>query len=246
MTATPSSRGDTPQAHESIGQKYGDDSEAWQGRATRPLTGWEKVSAGMGLSDKSGNTDLSDPKTLDAWLKLGLGGANLLNSIFGRRNVNQLSARDLQAQVASPSNNWSPLQQSWANNYFGAPVNVNRDRLHASEMRSPITPSRRYAEGGEVEGALAQLMQQGQPEQAFSGYVNGDDGGQADTVSANLSHGEYVFDADTVSALGDGNNARGAEILDEARRRIRAQKRAASPDEIPPAAAPFEDYLGAE
>ena len=43
-----------------------------------------------------------------------------------------------------------------------------------------------------------------------------------------LSDGEYVMDAETVSALGDGSNDAGAKRLDEMRERLRAHKRGAA------------------
>lgn len=73
--------------------------------------------------------------------------------------------------------------------------------------------------------------------------VRGPGDGQSDDIPAMLSDGEYVFDADTVAALGDGSTAAGAKRLDEMRRRIRAHKRAAPTSSIPPKARPPEGYL---
>ena len=84
-----------------------------------------------------------------------------------------------------------------------------------------------YADGGEV-GALTAAA-------PFVGYVEGDTPGQADLIDAKLAAGEYVFDADTVAALGDGNNAAGARALDQMREEIRSMKRGAPAGEIPPA-----------
>lgn len=75
------------------------------------------------------------------------------------------------------------------------------------------------------------------------GYVEGGGAGQDDDVPANLSAGEYVFDADLVSALGDGNNAAGAKILDEFREKVRKHKRSALPHKIPPKSKPVEQYM---
>lgn len=95
-------------------------------------------------------------------------------------------------------------------------------------------PATGFAEGGDVmpaddagPGALSQSA-------PFVGYVEGTDGGQSDLIDAKLSPGEYVWDADSVSAIGDGNNAAGAARLDQMREEIRAHKRSAPPDEIPP------------
>ena len=77
-------------------------------------------------------------------------------------------------------------------------------------------------------------------------YVSGGSPGQSDKVPAMLSDGEYVWDADTVSALGDGNNAAGAAALDKARERIRAHKRSAPVNKIPPKARAPLSYIKKE
>ena len=58
-----------------------------------------------------------------------------------------------------------------------------------------------------------------------------------------LADGEYVFDADTVSAIGDGSSKAGAAALDKMREEIRKHKRSASIDKIPPKAKSPLDYL---
>lgn len=70
----------------------------------------------------------------------------------------------------------------------------------------------------------------------LAGYVKGGQTGQSDKVPAMLSSGEYVIDADVVSALGDGNNSAGAKKLDQMRQNLRAEKRSAPSSEIPPKA----------
>jgi hypothetical protein len=91
--------------------------------------------------------------------------------------------------------------------------------------------------GGYAEGGSPLML-------ASAGYVAGPSGGQEDKVNARLSDGEYVMDADTVSALGDGNNDAGAAKLDVMRQRLRAHKRSAPATKIPPKAKPPEAYLG--
>lgn len=76
-----------------------------------------------------------------------------------------------------------------------------------------------------------------------SSHVQGRDPGQSDLVDARLSPGEYVMDADVVSALGDGNNDAGAQRLDEMREAIRRHKRSAGPESIPPKALSPLEYL---
>jgi hypothetical protein len=73
-------------------------------------------------------------------------------------------------------------------------------------------------------------------------YLSGDTGGQDDLIDAKLSDGEYVFDASTVSDLGDGNNAAGARKLDAFRENIRRHKRGGKVN-LPPKAKFLESYL---
>ena len=120
----------------------------------------------------------------------------------------------------------------------GLPSNAVQPYQFNSTVTNPIViPPKKFAEGGEVgDGALTQA-------QPFTGYVQGDSGGQADLIDAKLSAGEYVFDADTVASLGDGNNAAGAAKLDQLREELRAQKRAAPNGEIPPQAQGALSYM---
>jgi hypothetical protein len=62
-------------------------------------------------------------------------------------------------------------------------------------------------------------------------------------VPAKIADGEYVFPASFVTALGRGDNKRGAEILDGLREKLRAHKRAAPLNKIPPKAKSPLDYI---
>lgn len=73
-------------------------------------------------------------------------------------------------------------------------------------------------------------------------YVEGDDGGQDDTVNARLSPGEWVADAAFVSAVGDGNSKAGAKRLYEMRERVMREKGArVTPPKLKK---PLERYAG--
>ena len=76
------------------------------------------------------------------------------------------------------------------------------------------------------------------------GAVRGPGGGQDDIVDARMAPGEYVFDADTVAALGDGSSEEGARRLDAWRKHLREHKRSAPSSKIPPKALPAPHYLG--
>lgn len=75
---------------------------------------------------------------------------------------------------------------------------------------------------------------------ARGGYVPGATGGQDDKIPAWLSDGEYVMDANTVSALGDGNNTAGAKRLDAFRKKLLKHK---GMKKMPPKTKPLEQYL---
>ena len=114
-------------------------------------------------------------------------------------------------------------------------------------------------EGGEVEGLhpdlINILMKRGvtftpgpedrlyarHPTRGFA--VGGAGTGQSDDIPTMLSDGEYVIDADTVAALGDGSSKAGALALDKMREEIRKHKRSAPTDKIPPKAKSPLEYL---
>ncbi len=102
-----------------------------------------------------------------------------------------------------------PEQTFFNNNRlsFGQP-----NMARGGALRTAIEGGKYRAAGG---GALGQFSTGG-----GQNYVNGGTGGQDDDVDAKLSNGEYVFDAGSVSRLGDGNNEAGAKKLDEMRRAI--------------------------
>jgi hypothetical protein len=88
-----------------------------------------------------------------------------------------------------------------------------------------------YAAGGGVEGHNPKFIT------GKTGYyVRGEGDGQSDSIPAMLADGEYVFDADTVAALGNGSNEAGARVLDKMRENLRKHKRSAKHGEIPPPA----------
>ena len=64
--------------------------------------------------------------------------------------------------------------------------------------------------------------------------VHGAGDGQSDDIPAMLADGEYVIDAETVAQIGNGSTKAGAQALDKFRENIRAHKRSAPVNKIPP------------
>jgi hypothetical protein len=62
-------------------------------------------------------------------------------------------------------------------------------------------------------------------------------------IAAKIADGEYVFPSAFVTAIGGGDNKRGAKILDTMRAELREHKRAAPTSKIPPKAKSPLDYL---
>jgi hypothetical protein len=105
----------------------------------------------------------------------------------------------------------------------------------------PSLPGGMMAEGGQAEdgGGDGEHI----PEfitGATGHYVRGRGDGQSDDIPAMLADGEYVFDASTVSTLGNGSSDAGAKLLDAFRESLRDHTRSAPADKIPPKASPLE------
>jgi hypothetical protein len=84
------------------------------------------------------------------------------------------------------------------------------------DNRLPDVPG--MAEGGQM-GALGTVAAR-KP----SRYVDGPGTGRSDDIPARVARGEYIFDAEIVSMLGDGSSEAGAQKLDEFRENIRRHK----------------------
>lgn len=107
--------------------------------------------------------------------------------------------------------------------------------------------------GGMKRGGLSQAhtmhshhtnpIVQGRIDFRHGSSVNGAGDGQSDDIPAMLADGEYVIDADTVAQLGNGSNKAGAKILDKFREEIRAHKRSAPVNKIPPKSKSALAYL---
>lgn len=161
---------------------------------------------------------------------LGVGGLGAFTSYLDARQRNKLMRQQLASQEARRAA--LDAEKSKYNN----PVDY---RLALQRVSSPVE-----------QGGMAQYFSNnalsantGVPRMASGGFLEGHTSGQDDKVPALLSDGEYVIDADVVSALGDGNNAAGAKKLDSMREAVRSHKRSTPADKIPPKAKQPLAYL---
>lgn len=114
-------------------------------------------------------------------------------------------------------------------------IGIGALRGMASRMAAPPMPGlRQLRPATKRRGPLSTMMGMA---------TGGTPGGQDDVVPAMLAPGEYVFDAETVAALGDGSNEAGAAKLDAMRVKIRSHKRRGPLSKIPPRAKAPEQYL---
>lgn len=181
--------------------------------------------------------------------KLGIGALGALASAYGanrqNKNYKQAVQEALAAKAAARAQHMTDTAPMRVTNQRAAAPSwgANQRRAFSGNSLAAMTPrssgTMYAAEGGGVSGhgGLCQACA------ARQNYVEGGTAGQDDKIPAMLSDGEYIVDADVVSALGDGNNAAGAKKLDKMRVGIRTHKRSASPNKIPPKAKKPEAYL---
>lgn len=101
------------------------------------------------------------------------------------------------------------------------------------------------AHGGDLHHADNAPIVAGRKDYRAGSAVTGPGDGQSDDIPAMLADGEYVFDADTVAQLGNGSTKAGAKVLDRFREELRAHKRSAPVNKIPPPAKSPLAYLAA-
>lgn len=106
-----------------------------------------------------------------------------------------------------------------------------------------MTSSQNMAQGGMAQGGLHVPTVEGRHDYRAGSRVMGEGDGQSDDIPAMLADGEYVFDADTVAQLGNGSSKAGSDMLDKFREEIRAHKRSAPVNKIPPASKSPLQYL---
>jgi len=123
---------------------------------------------------------------------------------------------------------------------------ANQGQSFAPTYQAATAPKTKYATGGSVQskGGLLHLAEQlASMMSQQKGLIGGNGGGQDDIVNIKAAPGEYVMDAEIVSALGDGNNEEGARKLDEMRLNVRKHKRTGGLSSIPPKAKKAEQYV---
>lgn len=227
-----------------------------QKEADKDLGFFEGLGKGMGAYQFNPDTgeyefDYSAPGTMPRMLNI-LGDLGMLYMLSQGNRPGERKPKEMKddADPAFQENtNWNPQQQQQYD-YWSNIAPSPRRNITLMDPSSSISPSVGYARGGLASVSRPQgptVRNQGALRfmDGGSNHVSGDTGGQDDLIDAALSDGEYVLDADIVSALGDGNNARGAKVLDAMREEIRRHKRGAPANKIPPKAKSPLEYVSA-
>lgn len=156
-----------------------------------------------------------------------------------------MAGLDSKSATRSALGSTSALSQPTQISYVGPGLNSSNQLTYAAprSIADATQGSLNMKEGGL---ATALYATGGATRGAHVGPVAGKGGGQDDLIPARLADGEYVFDADVVSALGDGSNKEGARKLDDFRKKLREHKRSASNSTIPPKAKSINSYLGSK
>lgn len=102
--------------------------------------------------------------------------------------------------------------------YAGAPFTSTQQRMPLNPTATPYAEARYFANGGPIDPTATMDQVTG-----GGGFIQGESGGRADRVPIMASPNEYVIDAMTMSALGEGNALAGAKIMDTLVKNIRKQ-----------------------
>jgi len=192
------------------------------------------------------------PTPKESWLGGTGRQATFKNPLLVAAMMEEIRRKDEEAQKAADDGYYSYGDISSIDDILGlnqAPAEPQNNSLQSALMAEDKTlPA--YRKGGAVMKSALMAATGGSIEDrrhpeydgttpvfktgGKSNHVQGPGDGQSDDIPAMLADGEFVFDADTVSQLGNGSNKAGAAVLDAMREALRAHKRSAPIGKIPP------------
>lgn len=199
------------------------------GAAPAASDGWGSGTSALGQSAGAAGSQAAGATSLAKYLPATISALGAIGSLLNRPQTPSVQMppgfnapwnptgylnRSFNSNVMPASGNWQtygegPEQSFYNNNQVTFPNTGWPPPPPGHAQGGAIS---RYADGGQFVPAQGDF------------YVGGSAGGQDDTQPARLSDGEVVFDAGTVSAIGDGNNAAGARRLLAMRKQIAQDK----------------------
>ncbi len=153
----------------------------------------------------------------------GLSANNLMPILAGGAALMSALGGAQQPQVQQAVQTLSPAQQEFINR---PSVNWDWERMQRDAAANNLTLDQYMARNwNRITAGEYNVQQRAQGGlSVLSRFVRGGGTGRSDEISAKLSDGEYVIDAETVAMLGDGSSSAGAKRLDEMRENIRRHK----------------------
>ena len=170
-------------------------------------------------------TSMSTPGFTGAGSGFGLNANTAMKALM---LSNMLGGSGAPPEAQNAVKSMSPEQQE----YFNRPsISWDWGRMQKDAAASNKSLSQFMSENwNQVAGGTynspqpVQKLARGGPLTQVANLARGSGSGRADTIDARLSDGEYVFDAESVSMLGDGSTQEGAKRLDNMRAQLRAHK----------------------
>jgi hypothetical protein len=192
------------------------------------------------MAPQASQTHYTFGKPVDVYATLGLRDAPVASPVDQPQPVAPQQGQQPQGQQGQPP--------------VGMPMGLQKPPLQqmGTPQAMPPQPSAGIPQGVPPAGAmrkggLPHVSNVPQVDGRFDfrngSAVHGEGDGQSDDIPAMLADGEYVIDAETVAQIGNGSTKAGAQALDRFRENIRAHKRSAPLNKIPPKTKVLTSYL---
>jgi hypothetical protein len=180
----------------------------------------------------------------DAMVKLGLGGLGALGNMYSQMQTNKMNKKAMKNNAKYDAYRAAAMERAQKNAAIADKYNNSYDTTTAATAKyTPLTREQAMTYG--ETGAPHQQIEitPGVTTRNYLAEGGFAHGGQADTIPAMLSEGEFVIPADVVSILGDGNSRAGGSALQQMMQQIRAGAGRTNTKSIPAKAKPATAYL---
>jgi len=192
------------------------------------------ASGGLSAMGPTSQTHYTFGKPADVYANLGLREAPIASPVDAPRPITPPQ----QSQQGQPPQGGLPKPPMGGMPPQGMPQGSPQGMTPAMPAQMP--PAMRK---GGLPHASNVPMVDGRYDFRNGSAVHGEGDGQSDDIPAMLADGEYVIDAETVAQIGNGSTKAGAQALDKFRESIRAHKRSAPLNKIPPKTKVLTSYL---
>jgi len=231
---------DAPSYNTSVGT-------AFNGSFTPPSQGYQMpsdVSLPMGDGSGGSQSGIFGNMTGSDWAKAITGGLGVLGNTYSSMQTNKMNKKALKQNAKVQKYQNAVMDRANHTAEVNAKLNNSYDTTTPGSVKYNALTADQAAHYGET-GAPHQQYEYTPGVTTRNYLANGGfaHGGQADTISAMLSEGEFVIPADVVSILGDGNTRAGGSALQQMMEQIRSGAGRTNTKTIPAKAKPAATYL---